>query len=562
MMFASALVDSFRDGSLRASAGRNMLAGITVGVVALPLSMGLAIASGVPPQHGLYTAIIGGLFIALSGGSRVNISGPTAAFVVVLLPVVQQFGLGGLLLSGALAGLIMIAFGLLRLGRFIQAVPYPVVIGFTAGIGTVIAFMQIKDLLGLLPEDNPVHFAEKAWSYIRAIPTLQWQEALIGFTSLGLLFGWKRLNSKIPGYLIALIGGTLLAVLFNQASSLPGVETIGTRFHYTLNGVSGSGIPSLLPQMTMPWLQAGADGQPIGLSFGLLQTLMHAAFAIAVLGALESLLCATVADGMTGQQHNPDAELIGQGMGNLVVPFFGGIPVTAAIARTALNVRSGGSTPLAAITHALFVLLAMVLLAPMLSLIPMSAMAAVLIGVAWNMSEMKHVVHLVRNAPRSDVAVFVTCYSLTVLVDMQIAVSAGLVMAALIFIRRMSEMSNVSLLADAPEHNSTVQIPGVVMYRMSGPLFFGAAHKALKVILAVDRNVKTVVLDMSDVSMLDSTAMINLRSISGLLVSRNTSLYLIHVPERMVIKMKRFGLFEGREGIRHINDMSELPVPG
>lgn len=561
MRIGAALVSSLRDGSFFGSFGKNVIAGLTVGVVALPLSMGLAIASGVPPQHGLYTAIIGGFVIALAGGSRFNISGPTAAFVVILLPIVQQYGLSGLLLAGILSGFILIALGLLRVGRFIQAIPYPVVIGFTAGIGTVIAFLQVKDLFGLKPAPGGIHFMEKAWAYGAALPTLAWQEALVGLATLAIIFWWKRVPSSIPGYLVALVWGTVMALIFNAVDFLPDLDTIASRFSYDDGAVSGAGIPPFLPSFVLPWNLPGPDGAPIEFSYEFLQAMFRAAFAIAILGALESLLCAVVADGMTGAQHNPDSELVGQGIGNVVVPFFGGIPVTAAIARTALNVRTGATTPLAAMVHSVFVLVAVLLMAQALSQIPMSAMAAVLVAVAWNMSEPKHVVHLVRNAPGSDVAVFATCYGLTVLIDMQVAVTAGLVLAAVMFIRRMSELTGTALMAPHPTHAHAEHRAGVVVYDINGPLFFGAAHKALKVILTVDRGVHSVVLDLADVPVIDSTGMVNLRSIAELLAARHIKLYLLHAQPSIEAGMRRFGLGAGEDNLRIIAGMAEVVVP-
>ena len=311
MRIGAALISSIRDGSLFGALGANVIAGLTVGVVALPLSMGLAIASGVPPQHGLYSAIIGGFVIALAGGSRFNISGPTAAFVVILLPIVQQYGLSGLLIAGILSGFILIGLGFFRVGRFIQAIPYPVVIGFTAGIGTVIAFLQVKDLFGLQPEPGGIHFMEKAWAYGAALPTLAWQEALVGLSTLALIFWWKRVPSRIPGYLVALVWGTVLALVFNAVDALPDLDTIASRFSYSDGAVSGAGIPPFLPSFILPWQLPGPDGTPVEFSYEFAQAMFRAAFAIAILGALESLLCAVVADGMTGSQHNPDSELVG-----------------------------------------------------------------------------------------------------------------------------------------------------------------------------------------------------------------------------------------------------------
>lgn len=563
-MIAAAIIESIKDRTFLGTFLKNAIAGIIVGIVALPLSMGLAIASGVPPQHGIYTAIIGGLCIAVCGGSRVNVSGPTAAFVVILLPVVQQYGIGGLLISGLLGGCIMLAFGLLRVGRFIQAMPYPIVIGFTAGIGTVIATLQMKDLLGLHPEESGVHFTEQVWACIQALPGMQWQEAVIGAASLISLFTWRHYNQRIPAYLIALICGTALAAFFNTVDGIPEIETIATRFSYILNEETRQGIPPVAPGFVLPWELSGADGQPIGISIELIRTLIQVAFSIAVLGALESLLCAVVADGMTGQQHNPDSELIGQGIGNIIVPFFGGIPVTAAIARTALNIRSGGSTPLATITHSLFMLLAVLVFAPALSLIPMSTMAAVLIGVAWNMSEARQAVHLVRKAPRGDASVFAVCYCLTVFFDMQIAVSAGLVLASVVFIRRMSDMAEANVHEDHAMQEHPHSSAGIVVYNIRGPLFFGATFKALKTILCVDHTVQSVILDMSEVSMMDSTAMVNIRSIANLLHAKGISFSVINVPEHIEKKMRRFGLDHSDNKInfiKHLNEINNRLVP-
>ncbi len=542
-MIAAALREAWREGSLGRTLPANVLAGVTVGIVALPLSMGLAIASGVAPQHGLYTAIIGGLLIALLGGSRVNISGPTAAFVVVLLPVVQHYGLAGLLLAGAMAGVIMMAFGLLRLGGLIQLIPYPVVVGFTSGIGVVIASLQLKDFLGLSPQGEAAHFLDKLWQMLVALPTLRWQELLIGALTFSVLVLWRRVKTRIPSYLVALLIGTSLAAAFNAAETLPEVETIASRFSFERAGEMVPGIPAIAPHMVLPWHLPGADGQPLKVDLALLRELLGPAFAIALLGALESLLCALVADGMTGSHHNPDSELIGQGAGNIAVAFFGGIPATAAIARTATNVRSGATTPVAAITHSVSVLLAMILLAPWLSLIPMAAMAAVLLMVAWNMSEAHHALRIVRRAPRADVAVFFTCFGLTVLIDMQVAVGAGVVLASLLFMRRMIELTGSEQVSASTHEHDQHQVPGVVIYDVNGPLFFGAAHKALKVISTVDHDVHTVILDLADVTMLDTTAMTNLESIASDLAARDTRLVLVHVSARLHEKMQRYGLF-------------------
>ncbi len=541
-MIFSALRETLKDKSFFSDFYNNILSGITVGIVALPLSMGLAIASGVPPQHGLYTAIVGGFIIALAGGSRVSISGPTAAFVVVLLPVVYKFGLGGLLISGVLAGLIMIGFGLLRLGRIIQIIPYPVVVGFTSGIGTVIAILQFKDLLGLHYENNGIHFTEKVLAVIQTSPEFQWQELLIGTLTFSVLLFWKKLHSRIPSYFIALITGSILAVIFNANESLPSIETISSRFSYDINGVIGHGIPTALPQFVLPWNLDGGDGQAIGLSWNIIKTLLGAAFSIALLGALESLLCAVVADGMTGFRHNPDGELIGQGIGNIFVAFMGGVPATAAIARTATNVRSGGSTPVSAIMHSIVILMTILFFARWLGYIPMASMAAILLMVAWNMSEAHHAWRILTKAPTADSAVFLTCYLLTVFVDMQVAVAGGLALASILFMKRMIELTETSALDHQTHAHELVNNEQVIVYDINGPLFFGAAHKALKVLSSVNSNVRTVVLDFSDVTLLDTSAMVSLEAIVNELETKNVSVILIHVKPRLIEKLTRFGV--------------------
>ncbi|MBI3560158.1 MAG: C4-dicarboxylic acid transporter DauA [Gammaproteobacteria bacterium] len=551
----SALRESLADASWRNDWRRNLLAGVTVGIVALPLSMGLAIASGVPPQHGLYTAILGGIIIAITGGSRVNVSGPTAAFVVVLLPIVQTYGLGGLLVSGFLAGLILIGFGLLRLGRIIQVIPYPVIVGFTAGIGAVIATLQLKDLLGLHTASDGIHYHEKLIALIKALPSLRWQELVIACATFATIGVVKRITTRIPPYLVALVVGALLGGLFNTFLVNFPVDTIASRFSYTLNGVSGTGIPEMLPQLILPWNLPAPNGQPIGLSLNLIQMLLGAAFAIAVLGALESLLCAVVSDGMSGFKHHSDAELIGQGIGNLCVAMFGGIPATAAIARTATNVRAGATAPLAAVVHGLTVLLAMLVLAHWLGYIPMASMAAILTIVAWNMSEARHAVRIIRKAPRSDAAVFVTCFLLTVFLDMQIAVAAGLALASLVFIRRMIDLTGSSLVDHKTHTHALADIPDVVVYDIDGPLFFGAAYKALKTLLLVDKATRFIVLDMRDVSMLDVTAMMTLESTINELRKRHIKLFLCHVKANVAGKLQRYGIAPGMTTYHLTNDI-------
>jgi SulP family sulfate permease len=517
-------------------------AGITVGIVALPLSMALAIATGVPPQHGLYTAIVAGVVIAICGGSRVNISGPTAAFVVVLQPIVHQHGLGGLLIAGLLAGLILMALGAARLGRFIAMVPYPVTVGFTAGIGVVIATLQIKDLLGLPLPQLEGEYLHKAGLLLAALPQLRWQDALIGAVTLAVLIGWPMLKTRVPQHLVALLAGTLLAWALEHYWQGFSVATISSRFHYEVGGVTGTGIPPMLPRFEWPWLQAGPAGQPLVLSFELIQSLLQPAFAIAMLGALESLLCAVVADGMTGMRHDSNRELIGQGIGNMLVPFFGGIPATAAIARTATNIRSGGRSPAAGVIHGLFVLLSLLVLTPMLGHIPMASMAALLLLVAWNMSDAHHFVHIVRSAPRGDIAVLLCCFLLTVLIDMTVAVTVGIMLAAVLFIRRMIDLTGAELVT-VHTHPHLQQLPSsVAVYDIDGPLFFGAAQKALNALTNVRQEIKVVILDMSDVSMIDMTAMVAMESMLHDLHKKDIAVVINSLAPRMLLKMRRVGL--------------------
>jgi SulP family sulfate permease len=474
--------------------------------------MALAIASGVPPQHGLYTAVIAGAATALLGGSRFQVTGPTAAFVVLLEPIAAQFGLGGLLLATWMAGLLLVAFGAARLGTLIRFVPYPVTTGFTAGIAVVIATLQLRDFLGLEVAPLPPHYLERVAALARALPTAKLPELGVGAGTLAVLVLWPRLGIRLPAPLVALFLATAAAAALE--AWLPGfdVATIQERFGDGAHGSMESGIPSLPPLLALPWSFPGPGGRPLVLSFELLRALVPSAFAIAMLGAIESLLSAVVADGMTGSKHDPDAELLAQGVGNALAPLFGGIAATGALARTATNVRSGARSPMAAFFHAGFVLAAMVSLAPILGRLPMSALAALLLIVAWNMSELKHFVHVVRVAPRSDVSVLLTCFGLTVLFDMVLAVSVGIVLAALLFMRRMAELSSVTLVGGRHAALTPPLPRSVVLYDIGGPLFFGAAQKAMSALEEIDASVRTVVLDVRDVPAMDATGLVNLES--------------------------------------------------
>ncbi|WP_407275434.1 C4-dicarboxylic acid transporter DauA [Halothiobacillus sp. DCM-1] len=551
----SALRRSIQSRPSVAELRANVLAGLTVGVIALPLSMALAIASGVAPQYGLYTALIAGIVIALTGGSKVNISGPTAAFVVVLLPIVQHYGLGGLLLSGLMAGAILVLMGLGRLGSLIEVVPYPVTIGFTAGIGTVIATFQIKDFLGLTTPELTGSYLSKVDQLLHALPTINPAETLIGVLTLATLLIWPKIDRRIPRHLVALVVGSGAA--WGLSHGLPNfhVDTIGSRFSYVVDGLTGHGIPPVLPQFEWPWNLPGADGKPLGLSFDLIRHLLPAALTIAILGALESLLCAVVADGMSGKKHNPNDELIGQGIGNMLAPLFGGIPATAAIARTTASIKSGGSLPLSSVVHALFILASILLLAPVLSYIPMASMAALLLVVAWNMSEAHHFVRLVKIAPRDDVVVLLLCFSLTVLFDMTVAVAVGMGLAAMLFIRRTIALTEAERLEK--NHRGLALPDDMMVYDINGPLFFGTARKALRAVTTVRPEVRLVLLDMTEVTMLDFSAVVAMESIWHDLQKRHIGLIIIGLQPRMIEKLRRAGIHAEHHRVAFADSLAE-----
>ena len=458
----SAFADGYGPRDLRA----DVLAGLVVGVVALPLSMALAIAVGVPPQHGLYTAIV----------------------------------------AGAMAGAILLAMGLFRLGRLIQFIPHPVTTGFTAGIGTVIGVLQLKDLLGLLPKRSPDHFAERVHALWDARGTASLPELAIGLGTLLLLVLLPRLSRRIPSPLVALPAAAVAGVFLHRYGL--DVATIGSRFHAVIDGVRVDGIPRLPPLPLKPW----SLPPELPLRLQTLRVLLPSALAIALLGAIESLLSAVVADGMAGTKHDPDAELLALGVGNLVCPFFGGIAATGAIARTATGIRYGSRSPISTVVHAVVVLAAVLALAPLISYLPMAALAALLLLVAWNMSEAKHFFHMIRVAPKSDVAVLLTCYFLTVVFDMVIAVTAGMVLAAFLFMRRMAEVASVQLVEEGHPHLK-VKLPKLtVLYEVNGPLFFGAAEMAMDAFKAIGARMRVLILNMSAVPAMDITGLVALES--------------------------------------------------
>jgi len=504
LRFASALYDScIKEKYTLHRFKKDVLAGITVGVIAIPLSMALAIASGVPPQNGLYTAIFAGFIIALTGGSRFSVSGPTAAFVVILFPVSQQFGLGGLLVASLMAGFMLLGMALARLGRLIEYIPEAVTLGFTAGIAVVIATLQVKDFFGLQLTEIPESYIGKVEALYNALPDTHWPSLLVAVLTFATLVFWPRLKIAVPGHLPALVLGALTALALSSAGY--DIETIGSRFTYSLSdGTTGFGIPAVFPDFIWPWAAPGPDGKPIVWSLQLVEALFPAAFSIAMLGAIESLLCAVVLDGMTGKRHNANGELFGQSLGNLVAPFFGGITATAAIARSATNYRAGAQSPIAAVIHAAFVLMGLIALAPLLAYLPMASLAALLIIVAWNMSEAHKLVALCRRAPMSDIATLAICFSLTVLFDMVIAITVGIVIASLLFMRNISKMTKISDISDSKKHCPNGIPNHYVVYKINGPLFFAAADRVFSELEYRDQHRKGVILYMDGVSILDA----------------------------------------------------------
>lgn len=509
---AFALRAALREGYTLKTFRADLMAGLVVGLVALPLAMALSIACGLPPQHGIATAIIAGGASALLGGSRMQISGPTAAFVV-LAPIVAHHGLAGLALASAMAGVMLLIMAFTGMGRMVRYIPYPVTVGLTAGIGIVIAGMQVKEVSSSLGA------------------------ALVAGVTLGILIIWPRLVRRVPAHLVALTVGALLAAALAQFWPSLAVDTIGTRY------ASQGGIPAGPPHLGWPWDLPGLHGVPLELDLELFRTLLGPAFAITMLGAIESLLSAVVADGLAGTKHDPDAELFGQGVGNLLAPFFGGFAATGAIARTATNVRAGARTPIAAFIHALFILLAVMLLAPLLNHLPMPALAAVLLMVAWNMSELPHALHTLRHAPMSDSVVLVTCTILTVVVDMVAAVVGGVVMASLLFMRRMAEVTDFKLISSEDRAAGVVGMPdGVLVYAIAGPLFFGAAQRAMQELDIIGGQYWAVVLDLHDVPAIDATALANLESALKRLARDNTIVVLSGARPQVAAAIDRHGL--------------------
>jgi SulP family sulfate permease len=517
-----ALVEAHRAGLFSAKhLVNNLIAGVIVGVVALPLAMAFAIASGAKPEQGIYTAIVAGFLTSVFGGTRLQISGPTGAFIVILAGITAKYGITGLQIASLMAGVMLCAMGFARLGSVIKYIPDPVIIGFTAGIGIIIWVGQWRDFFGLTVTGGGEHFHEKLEQLILALPSAHLATTGLSLLSLTLLVFGPRLLRRIPAPLVALVVATLLQSVFN----FEGVATIGSAF---------GGIPQGLPAF-----------QPIPMSFTDIVSLIGPAFTIALLGAIESLLSAVVADGMAGTRHDSNQELIGQGIANIFSPLFGGFAATGAIARTATNIRNGASSPLAGITHVIFLILTVVLLAPLAAYIPLCVLAAILFVVAYNMSDVPHFFHLARTAPRADVAVLLITFSLTVFADLVIAVNVGVVLASLLFMRRMAHA--VQVVEDAGNEAGEkphALPPRTLVYRIDGPFFFGAAEKLEHTLKTIQSPMAQVVLRLAQVPFIDATGLQALSEMVDSFHRHGTRLIFCEVRPNVLEKLMRAGILQ------------------
>jgi len=502
------------------------MAGLVVGVIALPLALAFAIASGVKPEQGIYTAIVAGLAVSLLGGSRVQIAGPTGAFIVLLSGVVASHGVDGLLLATLMAGVILCAMGIARLGVVIRYIPMPVVMGFTAGIGIVIFVGQWQDFLGLDPLALDLHFHQRLALLFQAMPALNMTTLLLALGSLFLVLlpRYYQPLSRIPGPLLALVVATVIQAVF----TLPDVATIGTKF---------GGIPVGLPHFSMPtW------------NMDRVVELIAPAFAIAMLGAIESLLSAMVADSLAGTKHNPNTELMGQGIANIVSPMFGGIAATGAIARTGASIKNGGTSPLAGIVHAIFLVLVLLVLAPLASHVPLAALAAILFVVAWDMSSVSRIVQLFKRAPRSDVIIFGITILLTVFVDLVVAVNIGTIIAVFYFLRQMSnsvdvvERSTESLRYRFEQAGFADPPANTRIYKIRGPLFFAGLEWFVKI--QFQKDVQTLLIQLDEVPFADGTALFELEKLLTDLESKGARLLLSGANQRLIRKFKRMGFYQ------------------
>lgn len=537
-LFQPKLLTVLREGYTKEMFSKDLAAGLVVGIVALPLAIAFAIASGVSPEQGLYTAIIAGFLISALGGSRVQIGGPTGAFIILVFGIVQQYGYAGLAMATLLAGVILVVMGLARFGAVLRYIPYPVTVGFTTGIAVVIASGQVRDALGLEMSTVPAHFLEKLSAYAAAIGTADLLTVLITMFTVLMIIGLPKMIPKVPASLIAIVITTLIVVL----GGLP-VETVGSRF----GAVSGA-----LPSFTPPLV-----------SWDTITHLISPALSIALLAGIESLLSAVVADGMTGRRHRSNTELIAQGAANIASSMFGGIPATGAIARTATNVKNGAVSPIAGMIHAVVLLVILVSAGQWAALIPLPTLAGILLVVAYNMSEL-HLFGYVLRSTRSDALVLVTTFLLTVFVDLTVAIQVGVVLAAFLFMKRMADVAQVRALTglmedgetdvnlDPEEMKQLRALPaGVEVFEVNGPFFFGAAHKFQHALSEVHQTPKVIILRMRNVLALDATGLRVLEESLALAKRGGPALLLLDVHTQPVLLMERSGFLErlGQENI-------------
>lgn len=526
----------------------DLMAGIIVGIVALPLAIAFGIASGVSPEKGIITAIVAGFAISAFGGSKVQIGGPTGAFIVIIYGIIQQYGMEGLTIATILAGIFLILLGVFHLGTIIKYIPYPIVVGFTSGIALTIFTTQIKDLFGLEIASVPADFMAKWGVYFNHFHTIDWWSTGVGLLSVAIIALTPKFSKKIPGSLIAIIVMTVAAYLLKMYAGVTSIETIGDRF--TIN--------STLPDAEMP-----------DMTWETIKQLISPAITIAVLGAIESLLSATVADGVVGDHHDSNQELVGQGIANIVSPIFGGIPATGAIARTMTNINNGGRTPIAGIIHAAMLLLIFLFLMPLAQYIPMACLAGVLVIVSYNMSEWRTFKQLLKN-PKSDITVLIITFILTVIFDLTIAIEVGLVIACLLFMRRMAETTQVSVITDEidPNAESDVEIheehlivpEGVEVYEINGPYFFGVANRFEEVMQNMGDRPKVRIVRMRKVPFIDSTGIHNLTNFCEICQREGIQIILSGVNEKVhkVLQKSHFYDLLGKENIcSNINEALE-----
>ena len=523
----------------------DLMAGIIVGIVALPLAIAFGIASGVSPEKGIITAIVAGFIISALGGSKVQIGGPTGAFIIIISGIIAQYGIQGLTIATLMAGVFLILMGVLRLGTIIKYIPYPIVVGFTSGIAVTIFTTQIKDLTGMQMSSNPADFIEKWIAYFHNIGNIDLWSTAMGLLSILIITMMPKISKKIPGSLIAIIIVTIVAILLKEYCGVNSIETIGDRFS----------INAKIPEAQMPQM-----------TWDTIKGLAGPAFTIAILGAIESLLSATVADGVTGDHHNSNTELIGQGIANLATPLFGGIPATGAIARTMTNINNGGRTPIAGIVHAVVLLLIFLFLMPLARYIPMACLAGVLVVVSYGMSGWRSCLAMLKN-PKSDITVLLLTFFLTIIFDLTIAIEVGLVCACLLFMRRMSETSDVSVIyneidisedADMQAGNlENLTIPkDVEVYEINGPYFFGAGNRAEEMMQRFGNDPKVRIIRMRKVPFIDSTGLHNLENLCLMSKKENVQIVLSGVNPKVEAVLVKNGFVEllGRENIcNHID---------